>query len=386
MPIGIVIFGQVNPAGYLANIVAIPLVSFIVLPLILAAMLMAICGIDWSRWLFQLADALLGLLTDYLGLLLDSGLASISSASLPLAMVFLLLAGILLLLMPRGTPARSLAFALLLVPLIWQAPRLEQAEYQVTVFDVGMGTSLMLQTRHHSLVYDFGPGNERGFSAADWGLLPLMKKTAIDMPDLLIVSHVDQDHSGGFRSFLGNYQPGRLVSGTPAELAARFRLGHRVRSCHHYPGWRWDGVSFRFLSVASSGAQGSTNNRSCVLQISGHQRTLIAGDIEAEQEAKLVRSLGDDLEADVLLAPHHGSSTSSSEQFVGRVKPSYVIFTVAAGNRWGFPRASVISRYQAIAAIQYRSDIDGAISLRSTATGLRVKLSRKPGHRIWRHR
>jgi len=386
MPIGVVIFGQVNPAGYLANIVAIPLVSFVVLPLILVAMLTAIAGIDWSRWLFQLADALLGLLTDYLGLLLDSGMASISSASLPLALVFLLLAGMLLLLMPRGTPARSLVFALLLFPLVWQAPRLGQGEYEVTVFDVGMGTSLMLRTRHHSLVYDFGPGNERGFSAADWGLLPFMKTTGIDLPDLLIASHVDQDHSGGFRSFLGYYRPHRLLSGTPLELAARFELNHRVRSCHDYPDWRWDGVWFRFLSVASTAVDASTNNRSCVLQISGHQRTLIAGDIEAEQEGKLIRSLGDDLEADVLLAPHHGSSTSSSENFVSRVKPSHVIFTVAAGNRWGFPRASVISRYQAIAAIQYRSDIDGAISLRSTATGLRVKLSRKSGQRIWRDR
>jgi competence protein ComEC len=206
------------------------------------------------------------------------------------------------------------------------------------------------------------------------------------MPDLLIASHVDQDHSGGLRSFLGNYQPERLVSGTPDELAERFRLGHRVRSCHHYPDWRWDGVSFRFLSVASTGAKASTNNRSCVLQVSGYQRTLIAGDIEAEQEGKLIQSLGDDLDADVLLAPHHGSSTSSSEQFVSRVKPSHVIFTVAAGNRWGFPRASVISRYRAIAAIQYRSDIDGAISLHSTANGLRVKTARRSGHRIWRDR
>ncbi len=386
MPIGVFIFGQVNPAGYLANIIAIPLVSFVVVPLILAAILMAIGGIDWSRWLFQLADRLLGLLTEYLGLLLDSGMASIASASLPVAMVFLLLAGIWLLLMPRGMPGRSLALVLLVMPLAWQVPRLEQGDYQVTIFDVGMGTSLMLQTRHHSLIYDFGPGRESGFSAADWGLLPFMRKRGIDMPDLLIASHVDQDHSGGFRSFLGHYQPDRLLSGTPLELAARFKLAHRVRSCHHYPDWRWDGVSLRFLSVASMGADASTNNRSCVLLITGHQRTLITGDIEAEQEAKLVRSLGDDLRAELLLAPHHGSSTSSSAQFVDRVRPAYVIFTVAAGNRWGFPRESVIASYQAIAATLYRSDIDGAISLRSASTGMRVKPSRRPGQRIWRDR
>jgi competence protein ComEC len=241
---------------------------------------------------------------------------------------------------------------------------------------------LLLRTRHHSLVYDFGPGRKNRFSAAERALLPVMQGLGIAEADLLIVSHVDQDHSGGLYSFVGDYQWPQLLSGTPKELRSRFDLQHRVRSCHEYPDWYWDGVLFRFL-VADS-ATGSTNNRSCILQVIGHHRLLLPGDIEALQESKLVAAYGDELAADVLLAPHHGSGTSSSQQFVDRVRPGQVVFTLARNNRWGFPVESVAARYQAIGARIYRSDRDGAIRFTSEAEGLRVGTLRNPPRRIWR--
>ena len=166
--------------------------------------------------------------------------------------------------------------------IFWQPENLEQGEYELTVFDVGMGTSILIRTSHHSLVYDFGSGRSNGFSAADWGLLPYLRRQAIEMPDLFIVSHVDQDHSGGFQSFLGSYQPTRLLSGTAEDLRRRFALTHRVRSCHGYNDWRWDGIQFRFLSL-SLPRDNNTNNRSCILKIDGYQRPLFPGYIESKQ-------------------------------------------------------------------------------------------------------
>jgi competence protein ComEC len=252
------------------------------------------------------------------------------------------------------------------------------------VLDVGMGTSVLLRTRNHSLVYDFGPGKPGVFSAADWALLPLMRRHAIEAPDLLIASHVDQDHSGGLQSFIGNYQQHRLLSGTPRKLKARFALAHDVRSCHQYPAWRWDGVGFSFVTTAAPSVDSSSNNRSCVLSIRGRHKALIPGDIESSQELKLVLEHGAALAADILLVPHHGSLTSSSRRFLNHVQPAYVVFTLARNNRWGFPKTAVTARYDALKSRQYRSDRDGAVSMTSSIDGLSVKTTGNPPRRIWR--
>jgi competence protein ComEC len=243
---------------------------------------------------------------------------------------------------------------------------------------------VLLRTRYHSLVYDFGPGKPGVFSAADWALLPLMRRYAIEAPDLLIVSHVDQDHSGGLQSFIGSYQQHRLLSGTPQTLKARFSLAHDVRSCHEYPAWRWDGVGFSFVTTATLPVNSSSNNRSCVLLIRGNHKTLIPGDIESSQELKLVLEHGAALAADILLVPHHGSLTSSSRRFLSQVQPEHVVFTLARNNRWGFPKAAVSARYDALKSRQYRSDRDGAVIMTSSTDGLLVKTTGSPARRIWR--
>jgi competence protein ComEC len=209
-----------------------------------------------------------------------------------------------------------------------------------------------------------------------------MRARAIAWPDLAIVSHVDQDHSGGLHGVIGDLPTARLISGTPHELQSRFGLEQRVRSCHGYPDWRWDGVDFSFLP--SVGHWRSTNNRSCVLLVNGRHRLLLPGDIEISREARLVAEHGSRLEAEVLVVPHHGSATSSSAGFVERVAPRHVVYTLARGNRWGFPSTAVVARYQALAASQLRSDRDGAITIDSTADGLRIRAERSRRERIWR--
>ena len=381
-PLGVLIFGQLNFAGLPANLVAIPLLSLLILPIVLAASVLSSLWSTGASLLFDLVDRLLEYLFNYLELLLGAGLQSTVVDAYPALLVLLVLVVIIFLLLPRLPWLAAVVVAILGVLLCWQPARLEHGEYELLVLDVGMGSSLLLRTRHHSLIYDFGPGRKNRFSAADRALLPVMQRLGIAAADLLIVSHVDQDHSGGLYSFVGNYRWSQLLSGTPRELRSRFDLKHRVRSCHGIPDWHWDGVRFRFLETAS--ADGSTNNRSCILQVIGHHRLLLPGDIEALQENRLVAAYGDELAADVLLAPHHGSSTSSSQLFVDRVRPSRVVFTMARNNRWGFPVESVTARYQAIGARIFRSDQDGAIRFSSKAEGLRENTLRNPPQRIWR--
>ncbi|MCP4469767.1 MAG: DNA internalization-related competence protein ComEC/Rec2 [Gammaproteobacteria bacterium] len=382
-PVGVLIFGQLNLAGLPANLVAIPLLSFVILPVVLAACLLSALGLGGASLLFAIADRVLGFLLDYLAWLIASGLQSLAVYTYPPILLLLALAVIAILLSPRLAGARGIAALILAALLLWQPARLEHGEYELIVLDIGMGTSLLLKTRHHSLVYDFGPGGHRGFNAAEAALLPAMRLDGIDAADLYIVSHVDHDHSGGLYSFLGNYPPARLLSGTPRELRAKFELPHRVRSCHGYPDWRWDGVLFRFLETGAPPGD-STNNRSCVLQVTGYQRALLPGDIEIEQETRLVDAYGDRLAADILVAPHHGSGTSSSRPFLRRVNPSHVVFTVARNNRWDFPDALVIVRYRELGSRLYRSDRDGAVTITSRSGAAAVKSERNPPRRIWR--
>ena len=382
-PLGVLIFGQLNLAGLPANLVAIPLLSFVILPLVLMACLLSSLNLAGASLLFSIADQVLGFLLDYLAWLLTAGLHSLAINTYPALLLLVALAAVAILLSPRLAGLRAMAALTLAALLLWQPTRLEHGDYELLVLDIGMGTSALLRTRHHSLVYDFGPGGERSFNAAEAALLPAMRRSGIDAADLYVVSHVDHDHSGGLYSFLGHYPPARLLSGTPRELQAKFELPHRVRSCHGYPEWRWDGVLFRFLETAAVPGD-STNNRSCILQVVGHQRALLPGDIEIEQETRLVETYGDRLAADILLAPHHGSGTSSSWTFLQRVNPAHVIFTLARNNRWDFPAEQVVARYFALGSRLYRSDHDGAVTITSRSGAVLVKSMRNPPRRIWR--
>jgi competence protein ComEC len=372
-----------NPASLPANLVAIPALSLLILPVVLTACLLSAFAIPVAGWLFAVADWLLQQLLNYLQWLLTHGLESRSMDSYPVMLMLLALAASLLLLLPRATGLRSTAVALLLVLFCWRPDRPGWGEFELLVLDVGMGSSVLLQTRNHSLVYDLGPGRSRAFNAANLALLPVLRQRAITDTDLLTVSHVDQDHSGGLYALIPDYAASRLLSGTPRELRNRFRLKHRVRSCHDYPDWNWDGVSFRFLQTEQE-AGASTNNRSCVLQVAGHHRVLLPGDIEADQEDRLVNTYGESLAADILLAPHHGSATSSSDAFIAAVRPAQVVFTLSRNNRWGFPDSVVIERYRERSAQLWRSDQHGAVSFLSRADELLVVSMRDPARRLWR--
>jgi competence protein ComEC len=383
IPISVALFEQLNPASFVANIVAIPLVSLVIVPLGMLGSLVAEFDLPVTHWLFKASDLLLGLLLDYLELLLNSGLAAIQGGGIPLIILGLSTLGLVLLIMPVGFPGKKPAVLLMVLPLLWQRSELEVGSYKMTVLDVGMGTSVVIQTRHHSLVYDFGPGNAQGFSTAQWVLQPYLRQQGISDLDMLIISHVDADHSGGFYTYLNTYDPAKLVSGTPAEVEQKFALATPIRSCHKYPNWRWDGVNFEFLSPPTTQATDSSNNRSCVLKVNGWHSSLLAGDIESEQELRLVEFMSEKLPAAVLVVPHHGSTTSSTANFLNHVKPEFSLFTVGKDNRWGFPKAEILENYRAISSQVLRTDLQGAITVISKQAGLEVEGYRQHRTKIW---
>jgi competence protein ComEC len=363
VPLTLLLFGQVSIVSPLANAVAIPLVSFIVTPLALAGSLMPGPPGDWLLLLAHWAVEMLALVLRHMA----GWPGAVWRAPAPQPWVFVLgLGGTLWMLMPRGWPHRW-AGAVALLPMLLQVPDHPRAgTFRVTAFDVGQGMALLVETAGHRLLYDTGPGYAPGADGGSRVILPYLRMRGIAALDGIVVSHSDTDHTGGALAVLEGVDVGWLASslpdGHPIVRAARHPL--RCTAGQH---WEWDGIAFDMLHPTAASyddADLKTNARSCALRIGNGRRTLLlAGDIEAAQEAALLERVRGGLRADVLLAPHHGSGTSSTPAFLLAVRPQVAIFQVGYRNRYHHPKAEVYARYGTLGARRLRTDEAGALTL-----------------------
>ncbi|HKY93548.1 MAG TPA: ComEC/Rec2 family competence protein, partial [Nevskiaceae bacterium] len=291
-------------------------------------------------------------------------------AAPPVAALALGLLGALLVFAPRGAPLRALGLACVL-PLFVPRDAGVRGPFELTVLDVGQGLSAIVETRHHVLVFDAGPAFEDGFDAGTAVVVPALLARGHRHVDRLVLSHADLDHAGG-------------VPGVRSRLDIRDELGTPGHpACADGQAWEWDGVRFEVLHPHGRGA--SENDDSCVLRVSSATfSALLAGDIERGAEARLLRDHRDRLQADVLVAPHHGSLTSSSPAFVAAVRPSVVVFAAAWRSRFGHPRAEVVQRYAEVGARPLTTGVEGAIRLHRDAAGaIRTESWRRLHPRYW---
>jgi competence protein ComEC len=248
-------------------------------------------------------------------------------------------------------------FLLLPVPLLL-------GELRVAVLDVGQGLAVVVQTARHALLYDTGPRYSEEADSGNRIILPYLRGAGISRLDGLVVSHDDNDHSGGTLSVVAASPPGWVASSLPESHPLRVAFAHYV-TCYAGQAWYWDGVRFEVLHPAldSYGIKKlKDNNRSCVLKISSpYGSLLLPGDIERAAEAELLERVPERLAADLLVAAHHGSKTSSTPAFVASVNPKVTVFTAGYRNRFGHPKAEVVERYRSIGSSLYRSDADGAL-------------------------
>jgi competence protein ComEC len=363
VPLTLLLFGQVSVVSPVANAVAIPLVSFVVTPLALAGSLVPGPPGDWllllAHWAVEMLAWLLRQMAGWPG--------AVWRAPAPQAWVFALgLGGTLWMLMPRGWPHRW-AGAVALLPMLLQLPDHPRAgTLRVTVFDVGQGMALLVETERHRLLYDTGPAYAPGADGGSRVILPYLRMRGIVALDGIVVSHGDTDHTGGALAVLEGVEVDWLASSLPADHAIVRATRRHVR-CSAGQHWEWDGIAFDVLHPTPSSyddAHLKTNARSCTLRIGNGRRTvLLAGDIEAAQEAALLERAPDRLRADVLLAPHHGSGTSSTLAFLHAVRPDIAIFQVGYRNRYHHPKQEVYDRYGTLGVERLRTDEAGALAL-----------------------
>ncbi len=378
-PLLIVFFQQVSLISPVANWLAVPLIGILIVPPALLAVVLMFIWPALGALLLQLLDYVLQGLWWVLSHMAELPLASISCLPPPWYAIGLAAIGVILLLAPSGFPCRYLS-PLLFLPLIFvTVEKPKPGEVWLTVLDVGQGLAAVLQTAEHTLVFDTGARYSEYSDMGDSVVLPFLREQGIARVDSLVISHGDNDHSGGAESILAELPVDKVVSSV-SEWAAR----ERGEYCRTGQTWRWDEVTFTVLSPPESGFVGDNDN-SCVLQvISARQRFLLTGDIEQAAESWLVREYGEELASDVLLAPHHGSKTSSSLALLEKVNPTLILIPAGYQNRFGFPHRQVTERYKQLGINWLNTAEQGAISVRSGSEKIQPIAERAKRQRYWR--
>ncbi len=386
IPLMLILFQQISIVSPVANAVAIPVVTFIVVPLALAAIV-----VPWDLLLI-VAHQVFAWVAAFLELLSALPSAVWQQHAPPAWAAIAGVLGVAWMLAPRGVPGRMLGLVWL-IPLFVVVPVLPATgAFWLTIMDVGQGLAVLVQTHRHALLYDTGPRFNDTADAGNRIIAPMLRSIGVARLDAMVISHQDADHSGGALSLLETVPVGALYSSLPGDhaiLRARTERGEATTRCIAGERWNWDGIEFTVLHpvVANySNPKLKPNDLSCVLRVANAAGSaLLTGDIEARTESDLVRRSGDALHSDVLVVPHHGSRTSSTPAFIAAVHPDYAVFTPGYRNRFRHPRPEVVERYDAAGIRSYRTDYDGALTFAFGEGQTREpRAERKEHTRYWR--
>jgi competence protein ComEC len=299
--------------------------------------------------------------------------------------VALAVAGAAWSLLPRGFPARWLG-VLAMIPLVAAPiPGPAYGEAWVSVLDVGQGLAAVVRTQAGTLVFDTGPAWSAEADSGSRILAPYLRGEGVRFLDGVFVSHDDADHAGGAASLLAAIPVGWVASPLP-DVHPALATARRRAPCVAGERWEWSGARIEVLhpdpgSYTLSGLR--DNARSCVLIVrTAGASVLITADIERDTERALL-ARGAPLAADILVAPHHGSRTSSTPEFIAAVHPAATLFSVGYRNRFGHPAADVVDRYRAAGSTIVRTDEGGAILVKAGPAGWSLERWRDTRPRYW---
>lgn len=378
-PLTLWFFEQASVVAPAVNALLIPL-AVVVVPALLATTALALAWPAAGGPLLEAAAWLLGAGWQGLSWIAAWPLAAVHLTLPGVAALLLAIAGIVLLLLPRGLPGRWAGVALLLPALIgWQpaVQRLPQGAYRMAVLDVGQGLAVVVRTRGHTLVFDAGPAYRTGFDTGAAIVVPYLRHVGRPRVDRMLISHADLDHRGGAAAIARELE------------VVRWQGAGGDSACVAGQQWRWDGVDFRVLypTAAERAAAADTNGRSCVLRIaSPGGRVLLTGDLDADGEARLAARDAAALAGEVLVVGHHGSDSSSSLAFLEAVRPRFALISAGWRNRWGFPAEGVRERLSAVGAQRIGTAKGGALRVAvpgSAERAIRVTRWRDQHPRLW---
>lgn len=404
LTVPLTLFGQqLSLLSPLINLCAIPLLAFLVLPSVLLAVLTEFLLDERSLVFFEAADWLCGLLVSVVSFGADYSplwhperpgslattaglLLAVGSIVLPLAPRVRLIMGVFLLLA---------AFAPALSGVLGggRSCASRPASLRMNVFDVGQGLSVLLRTPCHSLLYDAGAAWSEEFELGGAVIAPALRSLGVDSLDRVVISHPDNDHAGGLPGLLGALPVRSLMLG--GRGYEDLPVGRRAEAvaCREGQAWRWEGVEFRVLSpepaAGPTGTGAERNASSCVLHVrASGLSVLLPGDIERAVERRVARKFAGELAADVLIAPHHGSNTSSSYALLKKVSPRLAIISAGYKNAFGHPHTEVLARFRRLEVSTLQTASSGMIALELGGSGMDTAPTkhRESARRYWRPR
>lgn len=360
-PVLALTFGELSLLALPVNLLVLPLFSLLVVPGALLGSLLLLWPALAGLVLTPLASALSALASG--GAALADAVAGVwQLPAVPLWAAALAVGGALLLVLPRGFPARGLWPALAL-PLLLAGPAPPApGSAAITYLEVGQGSAAVVRTRGSVTVVDTGPAWSGGANAAAFTLLPYLQALGVERVDTLLVTHADADHRGGVAGLLERFPVDRVISGealAAAPQAERCRAGQR---------WVHDGVRFAILAPPA-GQDWEGNAASCVLSVAtAGGRALFTGDIEGPAEAWLARRLR--RPADLLEVPHHGSAGSSGPALLAAARPRHAVVSAGFHNAYGLPAPATLRRLRCAGVRVHDLGRGGAARFRLDAAGV----------------
>ncbi len=376
LPFTAVLFGQASLAGPLANLVAIPWWSLVVVPLSLLGTGLEAMHAGAGAWAWRAAAVCFAPSWSLFDAVAQHPYALWWLPESPAWALCPALIGGFWLLLPRGVPGKALAL-LLWLPLLWpDRERPREGEVELLVIDVGQGLAVLVRTARHALLFDTGPAVEDGFDAGERAVVPALRALGVSRLQAMVISHGDNDHAGGADAVRDSV-PVHVVLAPPGS-------GVEAQApCVAGATWTWDGVRFRFLHPTPHFPY-LGNEASCVLKVdTPHGGLLLPGDIGVFVERGLVHRDAAALRAEVVVLPHHGSAGSSDPAFVAATAPRLALNSSGAGNRFGHPRAQVVARWQGQGGEMLDTQSGGALRVWMGASGVQVRERRHDRPRWW---
>ena len=383
LPITLLFFQQASLISPLANLFAVPWISLFVVPLSLVGSVILIINESFGALILQIASFLIEVFWQVLNYLHSIPFASLQH-SIPMWTLMPAAFGVLLLLTPKGWPGKLLSIVLLSPLLFARTAEISNDDLDIYALDVGQGTAIVLRSGSKVMVYDTGPKFSSSFNAGEAVVATFLRDNGINEIDVLMVSHGDKDHAGGLEGLLSQFHAKRMIVNQTTGYSHE-----NLEACRAGMQWKWKSVMFKVLSPAENLPDDnignlSKNNSSCVLRVQHKSGSLLlSGDIERKAEKKLIKKYNEMLDTDVLIAPHHGSKSSSTQAFIQATSPDYVVFTTGYRNPYNFPDENVVSRYKEFGSNIVNTATQGMISFKfSEKNGLQLL----PTYRVLRQR
>lgn len=344
VPVG-VFFAAIPLLSPIVNIFAIPIFSLILVPLSLLSLLLPFDGLLWLS--IFLAEKTLDIIV-----WVDKFALMLPITHNPIIWTVFAIIATIIFLLPKGFGLRLWAIVILITWILFPSFRLPENQFRATIYDVGQGTSVLFQTKNHNLLFDTGRPN------VEQSLISSLYADGIRKLDKLVLSHNDADHDGNADAIINTFHPSQILSGVPSyyEFNSEF--------CNQPISWQWDKVVFEFLAIPKNEPeyQSDKNDASCVLRVIAQgQAFLITGDLSSQYENELVKQYQDSLYSQILVLGHHGSKTSSSENFLDAVSPQYAIISNGFMNAYNHPHNVVMRRIERREIKTFRTDFQGAL-------------------------